>query len=358
MGVFVVLFLIPLAVQYMTLGNKHIDYEKKNKRALTVFFVILAFLLVLRHESVGSDTRNYIRFFERVSLMNWSEAGRYSIEWGFSYFAKLIGVFFEQPQVFIGITAILSCSLVGFAYRRLCVDASFTIVLFCNMATFVMMFSGIRQMIAIAIGFLAYECTRRKRLVGFIVCVLIAMLFHTSAFMLFFMYPLYRVKITRKWLMFVVPILAMVFVWNQQIFSFLMAILERFTEYEGIITQTGAYTMLILFAMFAVFSFVIPDESSLDEETVGLRNFLLFSVALQMFAPLHTIAMRMNYYYIIFIPLLLPRIIACRSERWRMVALIGKYVMLVFFIGYFFWNASTGGSLKVFPYHFFWETVR
>ena len=115
---------------------------------------------------------------------------------------------------------------------------------------------------------------------------------------------------------------------------------------------------MFLFVILAVFSFVIPDESRLDRETIGLRNFLLLSVILQMFVPLHSLAMRMNYYYIIFIPLLIPKIISHRSERWSQVAVIGRHLMVVFFLVYFFINAGSGsGSLNVFPYHFFWESV-
>jgi hypothetical protein len=115
--------------------------------------------------------------------------------------------------------------------------------------------------------------------------------------------------------------------------------------------------MLILFAVFTAFSFIIPDERSIDSEVIGLRNFLLLVLVLQMFAPLHELAMRMNYYYIIFIPLLIPKIVACRSKRWNQVAVLGRHVMVVFFLLYFFITAHGGGALHVFPYHFFWETI-
>lgn len=212
-------------------------------------------------------------------------------------------------------------------------------------------------MLAIGIGLIAYECTRKKKLIFFLLFVLLAFSFHISAFMLIFMYPLYHAKITKKWLCAVVPVLIITLVFNEQIFSVLGSILERYTGYDASIVQTGAYTMLILFALFAVFAFVIPDESRMDKETIGLRNFLLLSLVIQMFAPLHTIAMRMNYYYIIFIPLLMPKIIAYRSARWGQIALIARHVMVIFFLVYFFINATQGGKLHVFPYHFFWESV-
>ena len=116
---------------------------------------------------------------------------------------------------------------------------------------------------------------------------------------------------------------------------------------------------LFLFALFAVFAFIIPDESIMDKETIGLRNFLLLSLALQMFAPLHSLAMRLNYYYIIFIPLLLPKIIGCRSKRWGQVAVVARHIMVIFFLLYFFVNIYTrDNNLNVFPYHFFWENVQ
>ena len=115
--------------------------------------------------------------------------------------------------------------------------------------------------------------------------------------------------------------------------------------------------LLIAFPIFTVFSFVIPNQENMDNETIGLRNFLIFSLVIQMFAPLHTLAMRMNYYYIIFIPLLIPRIILYRNNKWNQVAVVARNIMVIFFFVYFFISSSSGANLKVFPYHFFWENI-
>ena len=336
---------------------KGIPYQKKMYFGLGMYFTMLTLLIMLRHESVGNDTRNYIRFFEECFRADWSQLQEFGLEIGYVYFNKIVSIFSQTPQVFLAIVAVLITVMIYPTYKRLCVDSSLTIVLFGFMSTFVMMFSGIRQMLAVAIGFIAYEFTRNKKLIPYILTVLLALSVHTSAFMLVFMYPLYHAKITKKWLYVIVPILVGIFALNRPIFSVLTAILARFTRLEGAASSTGAFTTLILFAVFTVFSYVIPEESSMDEETIGLRNILLFSLVIQMFAPLHMLAMRMNYYYIIFIPLLLPKIIQYRSKRWSQVAILGRHVMVVFFLIYFFVNASRGGGLHVFPYHFFWENV-
>ena len=359
MGIFAVLLLMPMLIQHVIFSNKCIDYERKNKRALLFFFAMLTVLVAFRHESIGNDTRPYIYLFNKFAKMPWDKVGKESLEIGFSYYTKFVSLFSREVQVYFAITAMVTIGMIYPTYKRLCLDTSLTVVLFCSISTFVMMFSGIRQMLAIGIGFRAYEFVRNKKLLPFISTVLLAMTFHTSAFMLAFMYPIYHTQITKKWLYAVIPVLIIVFIFNRQVFALLTAIISRFTRFEGEITSTGAVAMLLLFGLFTVFAFLIPDETKLDKETIGLRNFLLLALLLQMFAPLHTLAMRMNYYYIIFVPLLLPKIIEAKSDQWQQVAVVGRYVMVVFFLIYFFiTNANGGGGLNVFPYHFFWENVR
>lgn len=358
MGMYIVLLLMPMLLQHIAIKEGPANHNKKNQRALAFFFILLTVMLVLRHETVGTDTQNYLKILNDISKTGWTGLFRKDIEIGFVFFCKVISSVFPNPQFFIAITAILGMVMIYPTYKRLCLDASLTVMLFCLMSTFFMMFSGIKQMLAIGLGFIAYGFTRKKMILPFLFVVVLAITFHTSAFMLFFMYPLYHARITKNWLVAVIPALGLLFVFNEPVFSFLGIFIERYTDYDAEITATGAYAMIFLFALFAIFAFVIPDEKKLDRETIGLRNFLLMALALQMFAPLHTLAMRMNYYYIIFIPLLMPKIIEARSHRWKNVAIWGKNVMTAFFFVYFFMTLDGGlATLNVYPYHFFWEYV-
>ena len=210
-------------------------------------------------------------------------------------------------------------------------------------------------MLAIGVGMIAFSFVRRKKPISFLLAVAVAMSIHTSAFMLLIMYPLYHARINKKWAFFMIPLLLLAFVFNRQIFHVLGTLLQSYTDYDVVETSTGAYTMLLVFLAFTVFSFVIPDESEMDADTIGLRNFLLVALVLQMFVPLNYMAMRMNYYYIIFIPLLLPRIIERSSVRYRSIARASRNIMLAFFFLYFFYNARPGSYLHAVPYHFFWE---
>ena len=352
---FLILLFVPIAISPFVRSIKINRIYIKNL-PLLFFFFFLTLLIMLRHESIGADTVNYLSIFDHNARMSWSSIGKSTAEIAFQIMNKLLALISTDHHFYIAATGFFVSALIYPTYRRIAHDTALTIVLFCTMSTFVMMFSGIRQMLAVGLGFIAYEFTRKKKFVFFILTVVLAVLFHTSAFIIVLMYPLYHIKITKKWMFFVVPILLAVLIFNKPIFSFLSSIAERYTNYQGSVTSTGAYTMIVLFAFFAIFSYVIPDEKLLDSETIGLRNFLLLALVLQMFAPLNVWAMRMNYYFIIFIPLLIPRIIELSSVRWNQFAKWGRIIMIVFFLMYFLINSFfRSNNLSVFPYHFFWE---
>ena len=334
---------------------KGVDSEKHEKRIITLFFVILLALLMLRAPTLGRDLGNYRYIFEKCNRAGWQEIGNFFSEPGWFVFNKLIGTVTSQFQYVIIAAALVSVLPILYLYRKETEYPILTISLFITMPTFLMPFSGLRQAIAISLAIIAYEFTKKRKLIPYLLIVLLAFLFHRSAFMLLFMYPIYHARITKKWLLFLVPAIGLIFIFNQPIFAVLSVFIADL--YESNVHETGAYMMIILFILFCVFSFVIPDENKLDDDTIGLRNFLLLSTVIQMFAPLNSIAMRMGYYFIIFIPLLIPKVIKNSSVRWKQVAELSKYVMVVFFVAYFFINAPRTNSLDIFPYHFFWENI-
>lgn len=361
---YAVLILFPILVQHIRLRGGALYLTRsgvshKNENTLRLFWGILLVLLVLRHETVGSDTLNYHRIFNIYARSNWQQVIDRSAEVAYSILNKLVSFCTDDFRWLLVITAVLSVYFVVRAYVRYSVDATLTIALFIMTSNFAMLFSGLRQAIAIALGFVAFEFVRQKKLLPFLAITFLAMLFHTSAFMILFMYPLYHLRITRPWLLIILPMMVLLFIFNAPVFNYLTAIMNQFADYEASISSTGAYTMLILYGILAIFAYVVPDEQALaaDPDALGLRNFLLMAVALQMFAPLHTLAMRMNYYYMAFIPLAMPMVIEYRSRRWSQVAVFARYVMTAFFILYFFWSVPSDNPLNIYPYHFMWEMV-
>ena len=86
MGLFIALLLIPILLQHIAIKEGAVNYEKKNQRALAFFFILLTVMLMLRHETVGNDTRNYLHFFNDIAKLPWGRLKEYDLEFGYVCF--------------------------------------------------------------------------------------------------------------------------------------------------------------------------------------------------------------------------------------------------------------------------------
>jgi len=329
---------------------------------LPVFFFLLIVLLSLRDISIGRDLPNYRYYFLKSLHADYPDILQEDREHLFFLLMWIVTRFTDNFQIFLAIVAVITVLPAGILYCRDRQYGLLKIALFLNMPTFIMLFSGLRQAIATSVGLIAYEFVRKKRPGCFLLAALIAFGFHTSAIMIFLFYPLYHVTFRRKHLWFVVPAILFVYACNDSLFVLAGHLLEHFLgdQYNTSITPTGAYTMLILFALLAAFSFILPDETKMDSETLGLRNLLLAALVLQCFVPLHSLAMRMNYYFVIFIPLLLPRLLQIPRQNMKKAAYLANVIMVSFFILYFLAGVYRGcrtgiSALDTYPYVPFWK---
>ncbi len=343
----------------LCVGNN--EFIKRHNLAIIVFFFLLFVLLSLRGIMVGRDQYYYKQVFTSYIGQPAPSFEIFQTENLFDLLNWLIAKITRHYQIFASIVAALTLIPMVLLYNEEKRYAYLKIVLFVNMSTFVMIFSGIRQALAMATGMIAYRFVRKKQWLAFLVVVIVALGFHHSAFMLLFMYPLYHVSFKKKHLFLIVPAVGVTFLLNQQIFGILNRLLASYMdEYAMEVTSSSAITMIILFVLFGAFCYLLPDEEQLDRETIGLRNFLVFAIFLQCFAPVHPLAMRMNYYFILFIPLLLPKVLEKTAPRFRQVAKLGEVVLSVFFTAYFVYTVYIGSTtgvsaLGVYPYVPFWN---
>lgn len=372
---YVLLMFVPLlftifATSKKALGVKHgstlligtDEHIRNNSLLIPVFFLMLIVILSLRDELIGNDTGGYRRFFESYSAMSLRQVMANTSDILYWLLNWLVGQFTRDFQVFLAVVAVITVAPIASVYGKDREHGFLKCVLFMNMTVFIMLFSGLRQSVALAMGMVAYEYVVRKKPLRFLLFALIAFGFHHSAFIILLYYPLCHFTFKRRHLWFVIPAVLAVFIFNKPIFTFAaQAMNSVFGEkYDGETTETGAYAMLILFAIFTVFAYVLPDEKLMDKETLGQRNLLLMALVLQCFAPVHVLAMRLNYYFIIFIPVLIPKILKYHKRSLKKLTIASQVVMIGFFVLYYLINTyescKTGISdLNTYPYIPFWK---
>ena len=333
---------------------------KFNKKKLSdrlplfVFFVILLILLSVRDVSCGVDLQTYQNKFEIINISSIESVFNFSsTEYGYNFFVAINKLIYDNFQFFLFSCAIVSIVPIMVFYLNETKHNILTIALFVSIAPFTMFFSGLRQSIAMGLGVIAYHFCKENKLIKFLLIVLLAFLFHLSSIILLVMYPMTHVKITKKWIL-PVSILFVIFLrFSEEIFSVLLKLNEKY-ETRYVISKTGSYTFLIMLLAITILSLVIPNEDS--KEMVGLRNLLILSLFIQCFVPINTVAMRLNYYYLLFIPVLIPKVIDNSKQKYKQIAQLSVFVFAAFFIFWFFKEAYTGEDyLCAFPYVAFWE---
>ncbi|MEE1198581.1 MAG: EpsG family protein [Acutalibacteraceae bacterium] len=350
---------------FYNLRSENVIEEKtrakiKNYNVL-IFFFIFFLLLALRSSRVGVDTSIYKAYFFEMNSMRWSECFHHKdLETGYLLFSKLMYVISGGNfQIFLGAVALLCCLPIAVLYYKESENSVVTILLFMTATSIdLMFFSGLRQAIAISLAAVAFYFVKNKKIFYFLIVAFLAVSFHSSAIILIFLYPVYHIKLRPAHaIMILVPMAALTYVFRSQLYTFLLPLAgEEYVEKYGKVQDTGAITMIILVALFVVFSFVVPDEEKMDDESIGMRNILSVSLLLQIFATTNFIAMRFNYYFLLFLPLVIPRVI----NRWKgddkNSKLITNIVLIVFFAVYYFSKSFSGvDTMDIYPYEFFWQ---
>ena len=351
--------LLMALLMYSLKYTYRLDRMPYQKEVIRAFFLVYFLLLAFRAESVGADTWNYLSKFRNARYETWTEhVFSRTSEHGYAFLTKLVAAVTGSEQVFLIVVALITVYPIAKLYMEESESPVLTISLYLILPMFQMAFSGLRQSIAIAFIPAAYRCIRERKRFLFLLVIWIASLFHSSAWVMLALYPVYHARISRKSLIWVVPALAALVLFRTQIFLLMYSVILRvFGEREIGIEETGATSMLLLFAIILTFSYVFLGKT--DEETGGQRNILILSVAVQSFALVNRLAMRVNYYYLIFLPLLLPKVIRRIPGKNKWFAALAEFVCCAYFLFYFFRTAhsvmGSGGSLGIFPYIPFWS---
>ena len=342
---------------YFFLLGLHLKKGTINKISLSFFFLTYFILLILRDVSIGVDTVSYLNAFNNISRMNWSDAilfgnNMLGFEKGFTIFLKIIS-YSESNRVLFFIVATIIVLPISYFYIHEAKDALFCISFFLISLLFEMFFSGMRQSIAIAFGVPAFYFVKNRKRTLFIITVLLASTFHTSAVLLFLLYPVYYAQVTKKWLVLIVPSFIVLYIFKDILATYLFLLAgDRYTEgYAYLNNQSGQFSLMILFVLLSLYSYILLDEIKADKEDIGLRNILLLAAIIHLFTPINPAFSRMNYYFILFIPVAISRVNAKSVPVLKNISTLTNYVMSFFFIFYFF--LFKGDSLNVMHYQFF-----
>lgn len=297
-----------------------------------VLFCILAgisWILIsgLRGLSVGVDTENYRNIFFKVSEQSWATLWEECLkglggdaefrDFGYSFLIKGFATVIPNFQVFLIFVALLfHIPLTVW----ICKESRYPLMSFLIYSTLFYSFfaiTGLRQTIATSLAvFCAFPFIKKRKLIPFLLLVLLASTIHKSALIVLPMYFFYGRKINRPVMAFSLAGVGIVAVFRNELLKWLSDV----TDYQyGQYDTEGplVFTAIIAVIWVAVFVF-IPNIHARGRKKNDYRIFCLCSAAILL--PLVFVnpnLMRTVQYFSLILIVLIPELIRIFEKKTR-----------------------------------------
>ena len=315
MLLYILVALFPLAIGFLYDSRKKpadgiVESEQQAKKLrrqrwwlLLVAALPMLALVAFRAPQMGADTGGYLKFFDQMGNTPWDQIfirneATYEFEEGFVIFEKLLTYVTDDSRVYqVLYTLIYLLALVTFANELEKGHFAF-LFFFATMGTYTFMFTGVRQCLAMSICLFSYPFIKRKKLIPFLILVVLAFYFHKSAILFLAAYFIYNRRL--GWFNVVIYglLAALAFLNIDVIQEWFNDTLEY--EYEVEATDTGFifFAIVVLITAFAYFAILHYKKET--RESVGLLNVAGLTLVLWLLRLAPRVAERPSYYFMFF----------------------------------------------------------
>lgn len=343
--------------------NREARYQQSYKsQYISAVSILLILQSGLRNWAVGADTYQYYNRFEEVKHATWANVqdtvSQYYLfgigkDPGYDVFQKVIQYVLPHYQLFLIFIAVIFFSALGnFIDKntsRLS-DAVFAYVLYSCLFFSFFSITGQRQTIATAASLYGYELIKKRKLMPFLLLIVMASTIHKSVLIFvpfYFIAPLKKTALYYWSALLLFPVLMA----YKMIFLQIIQDLGGYTKYE-MYEGAGTYTfslMLLLVAVVALWRMKIVLWQ--NEAAKPAYNALIFALIFTPLTWVNPSAMRIVQYYSIFMLVLIPAVInsfEIESIKMRNMAYaVSLYLLIGLFI-----NANINSEYK-----FFWQEM-
>lgn len=365
---------------YGVVKKPDLNHTKKKKYVMVAFFSLML-ISMLRSYNVGRDLQShYYNTFLRVVNIDWNYLYTLGYENGYLAFYKLISLFTDDGQWMIAIHAFIVIGITGWVIYRNSENVVMSTFLFITTNAWFMYMNIMRQAMAICIVLIGLEILKKKewkykRYVLYVLIAVVAMQFHSSAFVAFFIPVFNLIPFKRGSILISIVVMIASFALADKLFGAMSLFQIGKRDYTDFYSSSGEafniislYFVLIYVMFFILGAISLIDEKSRSENTNETRiithyyysnRFLLYMVlALVVFriCGMKIIIMaRMSHYFLPFTFILLPR--AMNSIHGTKNRVIIKNTIYTIMTLAFIWMSYKSAAVLygTVPYQFFWE---
>lgn len=281
---------------------------------LAVTFGFMWFLATFR-DGMGYDYQAYINIFIECSESSWGgmfQNMRY--EPGFLILTKLMTYFVGNTILMYGIyTALILAPVAVFLYRY-SDNLWLSTYLFVALTFFATSMNFVRQSIAASIILWCYPFLKQKKIVPYMLLVLLACSFHYTAVIMVPVYFFAQIRLSKGLMAFYGVSVGLLYLFSEQVLTLVTKF--AFRGYVGTFYLEEGLEPLHMIVPVLVFAFVMMMNRSMAErfderDVLLLTNFALFSLVIWLFITKHFILERFSIYVYQFVMISIPMACSC-----------------------------------------------
>lgn len=314
MGLYV---LLVLAILLLYFPIKKI-FKKKYKLVYCVLVGIFLFsILACRDISMGVDLKKlYIPYFRKISqFTNFSQlfdfCKQVDTEILYYFINYIVLKFTTNYHIYLAIVSLPFIFLISRYIYKYSNNSILSFLIFISLNYYCYAFSALRHTMAAALLLLSYDFIIKKQKWKFILCVLIAFLFHRSALIFLIAYPLCNLKINIKQFFLIFLSLALSLLLKDSILKLIFTIFNdgHFSHYKDINSNLGLTFFFINLLIYLFMCYFLRNNDSERENQVNL-NLQCLCVCFSALVPMFSEMLRISFFFGIFACCGLPNAIS------------------------------------------------
>lgn len=312
----------------------------KNKKMISILFFSLFLFAVLRY-GFGNDFFSYLEWFEYIKSTGETPYGTQIL---FTFLNKICPNFTLLLAITSGFYLYGVCYLIKNNVNAKYSGLSFLIFLI-NPYLFLMNLSAIRQSIAIAIFVFAIRFAKERKIVPYILLIVVACLFHKSAIILMPVYFFANENKVKRYHSIAIFVGTIVILCSSQLINNIITFfLDYFKDknYDLYFTDSVGNSLRATLLSGVYLLYVIINLNRLDGKALLYSKLYLISMILAVLSYRFSMLTRVQMYFDIFSIVSIPKIIEWNiNNNWKNVSrFINVYVfpvliILIYFLRYY-----------------------
>lgn len=339
----VILSLILLVLLFrVTLGflrcSESVKYKVESLFCFISYF-IMVLLAMFRSSDVGADTLSYIRDYQDMSLMSYSDIiNEYTGYEGYYLLSKLFSMVGLPCYIWFGFVEFILVLAIARFINKFSRDRLYSIILFLATGLFMFSLAGLKQTLAMSLILHAYVYFVDKKFARSALLIVYAYFVHPASLIGFFAFVIYLLRRTK----FVIPVLLLIVllvcVGGLSTASWFVTIIGN-DHFEMYLEADSSYTMSTLFLYCLIFLCTLPYFVKYYRSDFNSRveiSCVILTCAFQYLASLSPSLFRLSFpllpFLFVYVPNSFDLIDHKAPERLilKFCALVGPIIFFVY----------------------------